>query len=257
MTTPEAPITTEPTAPLSSVIEAILRETSLLGRTGHIAPIVDRITQHVAARLDRHDLEAAQHQAAAAARAEHLREVLAAAVELHIPCPDHPRGAAAFITARRHPKNGRWQISDGAHDVWTGRRWLPAITLPPDVAWRYTTPTEAYAAADAAAAAETARFNAHMYEIPEGHARRHQEDDETYGEWVAAQIGPRQVGGHYRSGGDEYEVVALDPGPRQGAWPIWQITVRGEDGIERSHCTAWDKYNDQVITQPAPTEGAS
>ncbi|MQS17980.1 hypothetical protein F7Q99_38785 [Streptomyces kaniharaensis] len=64
----------------------------------------------------------------------------------------------------------------------------------------------------------------------------------TYEEWVAQQIGPRKVGGRYRTRhGYEYDVIAIDPGPRpRTQWPVWQITVIGtEDGIKRSHCTAW------------------
>ncbi len=74
----------------------------------------------------------------------------------------------------------------------------------------------------------------------------------TYEEWVAANIGPRKVGGRYRSGydGGEYTVTAIDPGPREG-WPVWQITVL-HDGSDYpvSHCTAWDPQRDQVLSEP-------
>ncbi|ARF83225.1 hypothetical protein ACIG0C_30185 [Kitasatospora aureofaciens] len=71
--------------------------------------------------------------------------------------------------------------------------------------------------------------------------------------WIARCIGPRRVGGIYRgpyAGDAPYEVLAIDPGPREG-WPTWQITVRtvGEDRIRR-HCTAWDHERDVVIKQP-------
>ncbi|MGA5824097.1 hypothetical protein ACPC54_40405 [Kitasatospora sp. NPDC094028] len=74
----------------------------------------------------------------------------------------------------------------------------------------------------------------------------------TYEEWVAQQIGPRRVGGRYRTRhGYEYDVIAIDPGPRpRTQWPVWQITVIGvEDSIKRSHCTAWDE-GDQVVQEP-------
>jgi hypothetical protein len=72
----------------------------------------------------------------------------------------------------------------------------------------------------------------------------------SYEMWVARQIGPRKVGGRYRShyGDAVYEVLAIEPGPRS-TWPTWQITVRGEGGQIRSHCTAWDE-RDQVVTEP-------
>ena len=69
--------------------------------------------------------------------------------------------------------------------------------------------------------------------------------------WLALQIGPRRVGGVYRSyTGDVYEVLELDRGPRK-EWPVaWQITVRtlGSSRIRR-HCTAWDE-RDQVLVEP-------
>ncbi|MFF0415623.1 hypothetical protein ACFYUY_34995 [Kitasatospora sp. NPDC004745] len=71
--------------------------------------------------------------------------------------------------------------------------------------------------------------------------------------WIARQIGPRCVGGIYRGAyvsDTPYEVLAIDPGPREG-WPAWEITVRtvGEDRIRR-HCTAWDHERDVVVAQP-------
>ncbi len=72
----------------------------------------------------------------------------------------------------------------------------------------------------------------------------------TYEQWAAAQIGPRKVGGRYHCfyTGEVYEVLAIEPGPRP-TWPTWQITVRGEDGQTRSHCTAWDE-RDQLVAEP-------
>ncbi|WP_042422223.1 hypothetical protein [Streptacidiphilus anmyonensis] len=72
--------------------------------------------------------------------------------------------------------------------------------------------------------------------------------------WLARQIGPRQVGGIYRTGysGDVYEVLEIDHGPRS-QWPVtWQITVRtvGTDHVRR-HCTAWED-RDQVLAEPGP-----
>ncbi|MET9568550.1 lamin tail domain-containing protein [Streptomyces virginiae] len=49
----------------------------------------------------------------------------------------------------------------------------------------------------------------------------------TFEEFVNLQVGPRVVGGRYQVGvgGEEYEVVEIDRGPR-ATWPSWQITVR-------------------------------
>ncbi|MFF2927147.1 hypothetical protein ACFVTP_32885 [Streptomyces celluloflavus] len=84
------------------------------------------------------------------------------------------------------------------------------------------------------------------------------EDPElSYGEWVAEQIGPRQVGGHYDHGreGSEYEVLAIDRGSRS-AWRTWQISVRWDrDGRTTSHCTGWDPDRDRVVAEP-PAPGA-
>lgn len=67
--------------------------------------------------------------------------------------------------------------------------------------------------------------------------------------WIGQAIGPRRVGGRYAGyWGNEYEVVAIDPGPREG-WPAWQITVRDSNG-ERSHCTPWNPRRDRVLYQP-------
>jgi hypothetical protein len=105
----------------------------------------------------------------------------------------------------------------------------------------------------------------HMCDVCDGEEMRvneygedvDQDDDEdgpepTYEEWVAANIGPRQVGGRYKSGyvGGEYTVLAIDPGPRQG-WPVWQITVH-HDGWNHpvDHFTAWDPERDTVLAEP-------
>ncbi|MFF4607810.1 hypothetical protein ACFY12_34355 [Streptomyces sp. NPDC001339] len=78
--------------------------------------------------------------------------------------------------------------------------------------------------------------------------------DMTWQEFVALQVGPRRVGGRYDHGehGSEYEVLAIDRGPRTG-WPSWQITVRGRDGEVREHCTGWDSRRDRVVAQ-APAD---
>jgi hypothetical protein len=72
-----------------------------------------------------------------------------------------------------------------------------------------------------------------------------------YRRWVACQIGPRQVGGIYRNGysSDVYEVLAIEPGPRD-TWPTWRIFVRtlGTDTV-RQHCTGWED-RDQVLAEP-------
>ncbi|MFI9332947.1 hypothetical protein ACIGZJ_36105 [Kitasatospora sp. NPDC052868] len=74
----------------------------------------------------------------------------------------------------------------------------------------------------------------------------------TYEEWVSQQIGPRKVGGRYKTrNGYEYDVIEIDRGPRPSTqWPVWQITIIGtEDGAKRSHCTAWDE-RDQIVQEP-------
>ncbi|MFJ2781556.1 hypothetical protein [Kitasatospora sp. NPDC087315] len=80
-------------------------------------------------------------------------------------------------------------------------------------------------------------------------ARRAYYDAAGYRRWVARQIGPRRVGGLYRTSPFDpvYEVLAVDPGPR-AEWPTWQITVRtlGETRI-RTHCTAWEG---EVVAEP-------
>jgi hypothetical protein len=72
--------------------------------------------------------------------------------------------------------------------------------------------------------------------------------DQASEELVDQQIGPREVGGRYRSGywGDEYEVVAIDRNPAT-TWMAWSITVRDVNG-QRTHCTAWDPTRDRVIS---------
>ncbi|MGW4651319.1 hypothetical protein [Kitasatospora sp. NPDC004289] len=82
-------------------------------------------------------------------------------------------------------------------------------------------------------------------------ARRAHYEVTSHRRWVARQIGPRAVGGYYRSyhSGVVYEVLAVDPGPRP-QWPTWKITVRtlGES-TSRWHCTGWDE-RDQVVAAP-------
>ncbi|MDN3262901.1 hypothetical protein QWJ26_24455 [Streptomyces sp. CSDS2] len=75
----------------------------------------------------------------------------------------------------------------------------------------------------------------------------------TYEEWVTLQIGPRVVGGRYDHGDDTsaYEVLHIDRGPRT-SWPTWQITVRGRDGVERTHCSGWDPRRDRVRAADQP-----
>ena len=90
--------------------------------------------------------------------------------------------------------------------------------------------------------------------VPGKTAQQAYREAESYRRWVARQIGPRQVGGIYRTHyGDVYEVLEIDPGPRE-VWPTWQITVRtvGQDEIRR-HSTAWDD-RDQVLANPEDRE---
>ncbi|GLW73694.1 hypothetical protein Kpho02_59920 [Kitasatospora phosalacinea] len=73
-------------------------------------------------------------------------------------------------------------------------------------------------------------------------ARRTYYEAASYRRWVARQIGPRRVGGLYRTTEHDpvYEVLAIEAGPRT-EWPTWQITVRtlGETRI-RMHNAAWE-----------------
>ena len=56
-------------------------------------------------------------------------------------------------------------------------------------------------------------------------------------------IGPRRAGmltrSHYWRSVDEVLHVGVGAGSRI-PWSEWSITVRGDDGIVRTHCTAWD-----------------
>lgn len=74
----------------------------------------------------------------------------------------------------------------------------------------------------------------------------------TFEEFVNLQVGPRVVGGRYQlgAGGEEYEVVEIDRGPR-ATWPSWQITLRWlSDGRVLTDCTGWDDRRDTVVSQP-------
>ncbi|MFF4344255.1 hypothetical protein ACFY00_30550 [Kitasatospora sp. NPDC001540] len=80
-------------------------------------------------------------------------------------------------------------------------------------------------------------------------ARRAYYEAATYRRWVAREIGPRRVGGLYRTSPFDpvYEVLAIEEGPRT-EWPTWQITVRvlGETRI-RTHNAAWEG---EVVAEP-------
>jgi hypothetical protein len=84
-------------------------------------------------------------------------------------------------------------------------------------------------------------------------ARQAWHEAASYRRWLAREIGPRRVGGIYRSyTGDVYEVLELERDRSACTeWPFtWQITVRtlGSSRIRR-HCTAWDD-RDQVLVEP-------
>lgn len=74
-------------------------------------------------------------------------------------------------------------------------------------------------------------------------------DAET-AEFFKNAIGPRKVGGRYYNGywGEEYTVLNIET--NRTSWPLWQITVRWEDGSKTSHCTAWDPDRDRVVSAP-------
>ncbi|GAA2121494.1 hypothetical protein GCM10009759_71270 [Kitasatospora saccharophila] len=82
-------------------------------------------------------------------------------------------------------------------------------------------------------------------------ARKAYYDAASYRRWAARQIGPRAVGGFYRSAFSDvvYEVLAIEPGPRP-QWPTWKITTRqlGES-TSRWHCAAWDE-RDHIVALP-------
>lgn len=71
----------------------------------------------------------------------------------------------------------------------------------------------------------------------------------TQQQWTDTEIGPRQVGGRYRSGyyGMRYEVLAVHR--NVPVWG-WAMTVRWADGRTTSHSTAWRNGQDEVISQP-------
>jgi hypothetical protein len=90
--------------------------------------------------------------------------------------------------------------------------------------------------------------------IPKGRSvRQAWYEAASHRRWVARAIGPRRVGGIYRTHyGDVYEVLELERDRSACTkWPVtWQITVRtlGSSRIRR-HCTAWDE-RDQVLVEP-------
>lgn len=64
-------------------------------------------------------------------------------------------------------------------------------------------------------------------------------------------IGPRVVGGRYRSGywRDEYLVTHVGIGTESRIpWSAWSITCKDPDGTERTHCTSWDPRRDSEVT---------
>jgi hypothetical protein len=69
-------------------------------------------------------------------------------------------------------------------------------------------------------------------------------------ERIAAEIGPRVVGGRYWAGlvGEAYTVLAIHAEP---VWPIrwpWHIIVRRHiDGLVIVRCTPWDDRYDRVL----------
>ena len=73
---------------------------------------------------------------------------------------------------------------------------------------------------------------------------------------IAKEIGPRVVGGIYRTpyGGYEYEVLHIGTGKESRIpWAQWSITVRvASDSVKsvRTHCTSWDD-REAVISQPS------
>ncbi|WP_049661252.1 hypothetical protein [Kitasatospora sp. MY 5-36] len=63
-------------------------------------------------------------------------------------------------------------------------------------------------------------------------ARRAYYEADSIRRWIARAIGPRRVGD------TPYEVLAIDPGPREGR-PVWQITVRTDS-------PAWQHVLDEI-----------
>ena len=67
--------------------------------------------------------------------------------------------------------------------------------------------------------------------------------------YLKAVIGPRVVGGIYRSGywNKNYTVTAIEI--TDGT--AWTMTVSWEDGRTTTHCTPWDNKRDTVLYTPA------
>ncbi|MFJ2833590.1 hypothetical protein ACIPC1_39635 [Streptomyces sp. NPDC087263] len=88
---------------------------------------------------------------------------------------------------------------------------------------------------------------------PDAPAAPAEETADGDADWIANQVGPRQVGGRYYSGYWDlaYEVLNIDDNPDN--WGPWEMTCRWDDGRDTTHCTAWDPKRDRVISQsPQP-----
>lgn len=83
-------------------------------------------------------------------------------------------------------------------------------------------------------------------------------DDAELLSWLRHQIGPRQVGGRYHGyyWDEPYEVVDLQIRWGTDGGCQWSISVRGQDGSTRTHCTPWDHRRDTVLSQPSQSAGA-
>lgn len=76
-------------------------------------------------------------------------------------------------------------------------------------------------------------------------ARKVTKQDRRDAAFLAHVIGPRKLGGRYRSGywRQEYTVTAIMPNETYGV----VITCEWDDGRITSHFTAWDHKRDSVV----------
>ncbi|MER0443220.1 hypothetical protein ABR738_01270 [Streptomyces sp. Edi4] len=86
-------------------------------------------------------------------------------------------------------------------------------------------------------------------------ATTEQEARRIFGDYV----GPREIGKVYRSGygGEPYTVLGITYGTEATRAAIgwdsgWSMTVVGDDGRVRTHCTRWDARRDSACLDICP-----
>ncbi|GAB3673669.1 hypothetical protein [Saccharopolyspora sp. NPDC049426] len=78
-------------------------------------------------------------------------------------------------------------------------------------------------------------------------------DAEQARQHIAEEIGPRHVGGRYRSGYSRRAYTVEDisiSAPDDVVGPRWSITVRWDNGHVATHYTAWNPDRDEVLSPP-------